>query len=239
MRMGVESGEHTATNLRSVRSIPPPERRRLSESLWDIDYRSVFPLVVSDDGTVAELGDVDRAMEFVREHYSTVFGDARESSFWREDAEATRERYLRQACDLFLFSNGGRTVGLFMGNPVDWSTYYMRSWAFLEEYQSRGIAHGFLAALLPLLAKSGVARFETDTAPSNHQSIAAMMREGFVVSGSVVSERWGALARFTKYLNPEAEASFVKQFCASGDIHQRNHERFAARTVHSRKGVTQ
>jgi hypothetical protein len=132
-------------------------------------------------------------------------------------------------------------VGLFIGNPVDWSTYYIRSTAFLREYQGRTLYQRFLAQLFALLAEAGVSRVEADTAPSNLQCVAALMRQRFSASGTVLSERWGALSRFTRHLDPDAEETFLRQFCASGAIHrQQNHrQRDGAPVIHSPKGVTQ
>lgn len=243
--MNADSGAPTALSVRASilppAPIAPPSAKRLSESLWDIDYDAYFPLAVSEDGITVQVVGVDDALEFVGDHYGALFGEANDSPFWSGDSPSARERYLRHACDLFLFKDGHLPVGLFIGNPVDWSTYYIRSTAFLAKYQGRSVYQRFLAQLFALLTDAGVSRVEADTAPSNLQCVAALMRQRFVVTGSVLSERWGALTRFTRHLHPEAECTFLKQFCASGAIHhQQNHRpRLDATVNHTRKGVTQ
>lgn len=197
---------------------------RLSELLWGIDYRSVFPAQLND-GVIVDVATPDDMLGFVRQHYGTIFGQPEDSPFWRGDDAGARERYLRHACDAFLFWDAGEAVGLFVGNPIDWATYYMRSTAFVRQYQGRMLCQRFLSAFCPVLARAGVARIETETAPSNLQAIAALARNRFVASGTVLSERWGALTRFTRHLDPAAEDVYLRQFCTSGAVHRSQNRR--------------
>ena len=52
-----------------------------------------------------------------------------------EGADASH--YLYQLSDVFEYVHEGRTVGVVIGGPTDWSTYYCRTTAILPEYQSR------------------------------------------------------------------------------------------------------
>jgi GNAT superfamily N-acetyltransferase len=193
--------------------------------LWGIDYSESFPLQVSEDGITVDAVGVDEALEFVGEHYAAIFGGAEGSPFWTEESPAARERYLRHACDIFAFRDGDEVVGLFIGNPVDWSTYYIRSMAFLPEYQGRALYQRFFAVLFERLAQAGIARIEAEAAPSNRRSAGVLMLQRFVVSGNVLSERWGGLVRYTKHLDTRVQGVFLRQFCASGGVHQQQSQR--------------
>lgn len=238
--MSLESGTLSLTSVPRANA-PVSRTRGLSECLWNIDFSAHFPMVVSDDGVTIDHAGPEEALEFTGEHYGALFGDPEASQFFAGDSRAARERYLKHACDVFVFKDGPRAVGLFIGNPVDWSTYYIRSTAFLPEYQGRALYQRFLAELFALLAEAGVCRVEAETAPSNLQCVAALMRQRFVVSGTVLSERWGALTRFTRHLDPDAEKTFLTQFCASGAIHQQQNQRRRpeADAIHGRRGATQ
>lgn len=238
--MSLESGTLSLTSVPRANA-PVSRTRGLSECLWNIDFSAHFPMVVSDDGVTVELAGAEEALEFASEHYGALFGDSETSPFFSGDSRAARERYLTHVCDVFVFKDGSRAVGLFIGNPVDWSTYYMRSLAFLEEYQGRSLHQRLLDELFAMLAKGGVCRVEVETAPSNLQGVSALVRQRFMASGSVLSERWGALTRFTKHLEPGAERVFLGQFCFSGAVHQQRNQRRCpeADAVRDRRGVTQ
>jgi hypothetical protein len=237
--MSLESGALSLTSVPRANA-PVSQTRGLSECLWNIDFSAHFPMVVSDDGVTIDHAGPEEALEFTGEHYGALFGDPEASQFFSGDSRAARERYLKHACDVFVFKDGPRAVGLFIGNPVDWSTYYIRSMAFVDEYQGRTLHQRFFDRLFALLANAGVCRVEADTAPSNAQCASALFRQRFVVSGSVLSERWGALTRFTRHLDPEAASTFLGQFCFSGALHQQRNQRRRPEgdAVHKR-GVTQ
>jgi len=64
------------------------------------------------------------------------------------------------------------------------------------------------------LRAAGVARVETEASVVNVPVIALQLKEGFVITAHESSERWGALVRLTKFLSPEPDRVFRRQFCA-------------------------
>src|SRR6185503_19487640 len=96
---------------------------------------------------------------------------------------------------------------------VDWSTYHIRFCAFLPEYQGRQLLQRFFPTFFRILKQAGVERIETETSPSNLAIMHIMNRFHFNVTGTLMSERWGALVRFTKFLDEESERVFLQQFC--------------------------
>ncbi len=193
--------------------------------MWDLDFSQHFPLEVSSDGVTVNLATAREVFEFFGEHRSGLFGANDESHFWAGDSDEARERYLDRACDVFTFEHGDRVVGIFIGNPIDWSTYYIRMTAFVRDYQGKALYARFLSTLFELLASCGVSRVEAETAPSNLSCVSALVRQRFMASGTVLTERWGALTRFTKYLDERAEGVYLQQFCQAGEIHRRRGRR--------------
>jgi ribosomal protein S18 acetylase RimI-like enzyme len=148
----------------------------------------------------------------MKEHYGEIFGSERDR-FLVEPMTAAKRRFCSET-DIFLFRAEDRTVGLLMGHPTDWSTYYIRTTAFIEEYRARGLMRQFAVGLWDALRDAGAARVETEVLPSNRPTLALLAKEGFIVTSAGVSERWGAMLRLTKFLATEPEEVFRRQFCS-------------------------
>ena len=72
----------------------------------------------------------------------------------------------------------------------------------------------FLVPFWAALRAAGVARVESEASAANAPVIILQLKEGFVISGYESSERWGAMVRLAKFLSPESERVFSRQFCA-------------------------
>jgi hypothetical protein len=204
---------------------PHAEAPRLSQLLWGIEWSELLPCEMSA-GVQVRWASPEVITQFIASNYGDIFGDAEQEGYWRDPSTA-RAHYLRHVCDTFAFHHEDRVVGIFISNPVDWSTYYIRSVAFLPEYQGLGLVQHLTEFVGQRLSEYGVVRIEADTALSNHQCVAALLKQKFVASGTAISERWGALSKFTKFLDPAAESAYLARFCASGVVHRRQRERTA------------
>ena len=198
-------------------------RQRLSERLWGVHWSSELPLRLTADGVVVEWVDFSRANAFVKGDYADIFEQDETSPFSGGKLTPARGRYYEEAGDFFVFSKDGADIGLLVGTPVDWSTYYIRSSAVKREYQGRALVQKFLPWLFERLKAAGVERIEAETAPSNMASVYWLTRQRFNVTGTVFSERWGAMTRFTKFLCEDSEAVFLRQFCMG--VHYQAKER--------------
>jgi hypothetical protein len=164
-----------------------------------------------DDGLSAELGSFEKAQPFIQEHYGHIFGGD-ETPFFHEPMTEAKRRFFSEM-DFFLFRADRKTVGVLMAHPSDWSTYYVRSTAILEEYRRRGFMRSFLVPFWAALRAAGVARVETEASVVNVPVIALQLKEGFVITSHESSERWGAMVRLTKFLSPHPDRVFRRQFC--------------------------
>lgn len=198
---------------------PSKQPQSMSLRYWGLDWREHQPWELGD-GVTVEHGAFDDARPFMRDHYAEVFevGDGG-SGFFDEPWNDAKRRFCGE-CDVTLFRDGGRTVGVTICHPSDWSTYYFRSMGILPAYHDRGLARSWIARCLPILARYGVARVDTDVAPSNLANIRVMTRLGLNITGTHNSERWGTLVRLTKFLREDAESVFLDKFC-SGVRYQR------------------
>lgn len=186
----------------------PNSIRSLAKRLWDIDWK--LPWAVGDV-TIRE-GTFEEVLPFIREHYPSIFGAVEGSRFLVEPMNEAKLRF-GQEMDVFVFEHAGRTIGISMGNAVDWSTYYIRSTAILSDYRSRNLGSEWLARTDDALRHAGVTRVEADCCPMNAPVLKVMSNAGYIVTGTAPSERWGQNLRVTKFLKAEAAKVFADRFC--------------------------
>ena len=71
----------------------------------------------------------------------------------------------------------------------------------------------FFPEMFAVLRAAGVERVEADTSPSNMATLHLLSRLRFNPTGTVLTDRWGAHIKFTRYLDDAAEQVFLDQFC--------------------------
>jgi RimJ/RimL family protein N-acetyltransferase len=203
----------------------------LAKVLWNIDWAECLPVPVTD-GIHVEYGSFSSASEFIAQHYAAIFEQVPdESVFTGGQSSTARARYYRSVADFFQFMHDGKVVGLLVCTPLDWSTYYLRSGALLPAYQNSKLMQCFVPLIFARLARAGVERVETDTSPSNLRMMQLLTHMGFNVSGTVLTERWGAHVKFTKFLDEHSEQIFLDQFCVG--VKYQLHARNAARNANA------
>jgi hypothetical protein len=124
-----------------------------------------------------------------------------------------KRSYLRTACDVIELRQDGETVGVMVGAPEDWSSYYVRIFAVMREFQRPVLVRRFARDCVfePLIAHE-IERVIADTSPGNIAMSRLFTELNFHVTGHQLSERWGPLVRYTKFLDPACEAAFLKRF---------------------------
>ena len=208
-----------ACSTSESRVIPQQARPSLSSALWGIDWSETLPLEVTRDGVSVHASSYEESLSFVENHYALIFEEVQSGPFSNTKLSDSKMRYYRIAGDFFEFKDGATTIGLLVGTPTDWSSYYIRSAAVLPEYQGRKVIQRFFPFLFERLKEAGVERVEADTSPANMATMHLLTRLRFNVSGTILSERWGAHVHFTKFLNDIVEDAFLGRFC-SGVIYQ-------------------
>jgi ribosomal protein S18 acetylase RimI-like enzyme len=185
----------------------------MTEVLWNLDWTRHFPIDLTDDGITVCASGYDASLPFIREHYQSIFHEDATSATSTTRLNARKAHYYRWAADFFEIKQDERTIGLVIGNPVDWGTYYIRSAAVLPEFQCKKLVKSILRSLFVHLAAVGVERVEADTSPSNLRVVHLLTSLDFNVTGTVLSDRWGAQVRLTRFLEAESEDVFLEQFC--------------------------
>ena len=212
-RGGTErSGTYRSLAPQRVSSQPP---QTLSARFWGADLSRDLPRVLSRDGVQAVRGDLARVGEFLKQTFPTFTEEELGADLSPRMVEA-KGHYLGTASDLIELQHEGRTVGVLVGAPEDWSSFYVRILAFLPEYQRPGLTRRFVReCLFEPLAARGVERIVADTWPTNIAMTRGFTEMHFHVTGHQLSERWGALVRYTKFLDPAREAAFERRFAGT------------------------
>jgi hypothetical protein len=211
---------------RVARSAGPDELRvpamRMTEALWGIRWDEILPHEIDAD-IVVLASSFERSLPFIEENYARIFEDGEDARFARVSKADPRVQYYRTVGDFFEFKQAERTVALLIGTAMDWSTYYIRSAAALPEVQGRKLIQRFFPEMFSVLKAAGVERVEADTSPCNMATLHLLSRLRFNPTGTVLSDRWGAMIKFTRYLDDAAEQVFLDQFCTGVRYQRRRH----------------
>lgn len=184
----------------------------LSQRFWGFDLCEALPYEVATDGVVAQRGELSRIRTFLASEYPSLTEDAVAGGKRRRVAQAKRD-YLEAACDLIELRHHERTVGVLVGAPEDWSSYYIRIFAVLQAYQRPRLIRRFCRDwLFERLRAHDVQRVIADTSPANIATSRTLTELRFHVTGHQLSDRWGPLVRYTKFLDPACERAFLKRF---------------------------
>jgi N-acetylglutamate synthase-like GNAT family acetyltransferase len=186
----------------------------LSKTLFGVDWYKYFPHKIKAD-VIVRVSSFNEVSNFLKVNYDQIFEvDRSIERFYSKDSSESKRRYYEACGDFFTFNQNGKIVATFVGNPIDWSSYYLRNIAVSPDYQGGGLYQGFLEHLLPVLRNHRIDRVETEVSPSNLVSVHLLNKLKFNVTGFTTSERWGAVTRMTKFLNPECEQVYLDSFCS-------------------------
>jgi hypothetical protein len=196
-------------------SVAPPEQPTLSARLWGLDLSAGLPQVLSTQGVEAVTGDLSRIRQFLLEQFPW-FGEEHLGATPTECMVDAKRRYLITACDVIELRHEGRTVGALVGAPEDWSSYYVRVFAVVPAFQQPGLIRRFVRehVFAPLI-RHRIERVTADTSPSNIAMSRMFTELHFHVTGHQLSDRWGPLVRYTKFLDPACEAAFQRRFAGA------------------------
>lgn len=178
---------------------------RASERLWGLEWPTW-----TCNGVTIEPTTFEAVTPFIAEHYPSIF--ATEPNRFLEEKLTPAKRHFLAECDVHQFRADGRVIGIAMGHPTDWATFYVRSIALLPKYRGRGVARQYFHELGSTLGAAGADRLEIETSAGNTPMNQLLLKHGFVITGTLNTDRWGAVLRYTRFLAPEARRVFDRQF---------------------------
>lgn len=185
--------------------------RSLTDLFWGFDLCEGLPYDVGQ-GVAARRAELNSVRSFLSSEYPSLTEEAVTNAVQLGVASAKR-RYLESACDLIELRHEGQTVGVMVGAPEDWASYYIRIFAVKRSYQRPRLIRRFCRDyLFARLFAHDVQRVVADTSPANVATSRMLSELQFYVTGQQLSDRWGPLVRYTKFLDRTREAAFLKRF---------------------------
>lgn len=183
----------------------------VSRKLWDLDWNARLPMNLGTDCTlrVARPGEIEN---FAASHFENVYGPATDKDWLIRRNHPSRTYFYEALADCFILECHGQAIGILVFNATDWSSYYLRNITILPEYQGRGIYKAVLRKVIEILRTLPIERLEVEVAVINRAALKVLANQGFILTGTTISERWGHLCRYTYFLNAENEHVFSKQF---------------------------
>jgi hypothetical protein len=197
-----------------------------SARMWGFALRDVLPHKLSADGVVAVPGELQRIGRFLGEQFA-MFTEESQGSTPNHTVSARKLEYLRDACDLIELRHADETVGVFVGAPEDWSSYYVRMFAVRRDFQRPSVIRRFVReCLFTPLAEHAVERISAETSPANIAMSHLFTELHFHATGHHLSDRWGPMIRYTRFLSAACEEQFLRKFGAGApaDSPRKNEE---------------
>jgi hypothetical protein len=193
----------------------PRASKSLCEQFWDFDLCAQLPRKLTRDGVEAVRGELGRIRDFLSEQFPSLTEEA--LSGRRGAPLATiKQTYLANHCDLIELRHNGKTVGAIVGAPEDWSSYYVRIYALAPGYQRPLLTRSFgRECLLEPLRAHHIERVVADVSPANIAMARGLCEMQFHITGHTLSERWGAMVRYTHFLDARCQKAFMKMFAGT------------------------
>lgn len=188
---------------------------KTSALLWQISWEKHGPTLLPNTEIMFRNAAYAEAMNFIQTHQGELLTEnEREGNFLSFDSSAAKEYFLKKNADIFFFEHVERgPIGIFIGNPMDWSTYYFRYINVLPAYRGLGLAEKSIQLLLKILQGHQVERVHAEVSLSNLRQVARLTNLYFNVTGHISSERWGSMVIMTHFLSQKHEKVFLNNFC--------------------------
>ena len=183
----------------------------LTQRWFGLDWTEHLPWQVC--GVTVDVGDFAEILPSIQRLYPALYGRAATDDRFLPDPMRPAKFRFYQEADVFVFRDADEMIGLQVAHPTDWSSYYVRTVALLPQYRGRGIVAAITRRMSELLARVGVERIEGDIPPPNIPNVIAQTKLGYVATGMLNTDRWGAMTRLTKYISDGADSVFRDRFC--------------------------
>lgn len=183
----------------------------LSSRVWGIDWNNHFPLSIGR--YTVELSSFEEFLK-TKNHPGSflVTSDNCHDHFIKDKNSQAKANYLNHACEYFAFKMNGVIVGFFMGEVMDWSTYYIRYIIIAKNHRSNNLTTLFFQELEKIMSEYELDKICLDVSSAHVSHVSRMSQIGYVCNGNMLSERFGSIIRLTKYIKEESWTVFNKSF---------------------------
>ena len=198
-------------NISSTLSSEPS----LTEFVLDFNWDTLMPLSLSQSPQVmCQKTTVEEAFRFIEKNYLKMHESQNAPN--ATDSLENKFRFYQNMGDFFIMTKErSEAVGLMVAHLSDWSTYYIRYTGLLPSFQKKGLFQTLIHSLIQKLGSKSIDRIEYDISPDHQQQIYLANKMNFIYSGTLLTERWGTLLRYTYYINKHKKVDYINQFCGS------------------------
>jgi RimJ/RimL family protein N-acetyltransferase len=128
-------------------------------------------------------------------------------------AQALSAVYAQTHREHILFTTADQAcVGWSTGAMLDPSTFFMSYSAVIPRYQRHGIYSSFLRVFLRYLHALGYERVTSNHMVNNRAVLIAKLKAGFVITGTILDERWGAQAALAYFFYEDRRRGFARTY---------------------------
>lgn len=200
--------------LKNLVNDPPPTLSggSLSQALYGIDWNKLLPQKIGN--YELRKGSVESLFQFSIQNSEDAHDENSFVPGFKPFTEEISEKlkYYQLCSDVFDFYLGDELVGVAVSNPSDWCSYYLRYILIKKEHQGHNLQNQWVRFVIASVEPHGIERIEVDFSPANTVQLFHYQRMGFYYVGMTMSERWGAVMRYVRYLNPNRRDAYLDQF---------------------------
>lgn len=129
-----------------------------------------------------------------------------------KSAEALKGVWRETHHEYIVFYDDTRPIGWSSGALLEPATFFMAYSGVLSEYRRQGVYSAFLEVFLRYLGALGYERVTSNHMLNNRAVLIAKLKAGFVVSGMVLDERYGAQVALTYFCHTDRAEGFARAF---------------------------
>lgn len=134
----------------------------------------------------------------------------------RDQVKPMSRLYDRVHRESFVFySAKDEPIGWHIGDAEDMLTYYLRQTAIRPHAQAKGLYTAFCIRLSNYLADIGYERLTSCHQVTNRKMLIRKLKDGFVIAGLEITERWGPMVKLVKLLPEDRREAFYEAFGAA------------------------
>lgn len=195
------------------------KKQNLAQIVWGLNWEEHLPAKLGE--YTLEKSDI-REFLSLKSHPESFFitSDSSNDSFVKDQEATYKENFLEHVSDFFVIKNDQKVIGVVVCEIRDWSTYYLRYITISKDHRQHNLTKMFLHFVESVLRIYPLDKITCDVSPANLKQISRMSEMGYVYTGNILSERFGASVQLTRFLQEKSWTVYNKNFMQSFYSHQ-------------------
>ncbi len=210
----IETQIRRSPTSKNSNSLENPLKKSLSQELWNVDWsRFENGIALKGDFVLTKISFQETLSFFQKNSKKIQRSDNSENPYYKEGFLPYKQKYFEYLGDCFGFYKNGNLIGVSLCAPTEWCTYYIYYISILPKFRGSELTLQWLEQLEKTLRPTILSKLEADISPNNVHNVQRVSKFGFLNCGVKITERFGTLIRFVKYLKDDQEELFQRNFC--------------------------